>query len=343
MRRLLNTLFVLSEDLYLSLENGNLCAVREGKVLQRMPLINLESIFCFSYRGASPALLGECADRNIGFCFLTPQGRFLARTLGISKGNVLLRKEQYRQSDQEETSLSIARGCIIGKLYNARTVLMRAARDHPLSVDREAFAENAGLLLDMARSAEKAKDLDKLRGIEGNGAQIYFALFDQMILSNKTDFFFHGRNKRPPLDRVNAMLSFLYTILAHDCASALEAAGLDAYVGFLHRDRPGRISLALDLMEELRAPMADRMALTLINNRIITPAYFQTKENGAVWLDDKGRQILLGKWQERKRDIIQHPFLQEKIPWGLLPYVQALLLARYLRGDLDEYPAFLWR
>lgn len=343
MRRLLNTLFILSEDLYLSLENENLAAWREHQLIQRMPLINLENILCFSYRGASPALMGACAQRNIGFCFLTPQGKFLARTLGMSRGNVLLRKEQYHQSDQEEQSLRIAKYFIVGKLYNSRTVLMRAARDHPLSVDTDAFSEGAADLLDMARRAENSIDLDELRGIEGNGAQIYFSLFDQMILSNKAAFSFQGRNKRPPLDRVNAILSFLYTVLAHDCASALESTGLDAYAGFLHRDRPGRISLALDLMEELRAPMVDRMVLTLINNRVVTPAYFQVKENGTVWLNDKGRQVVLGKWQERKKDGIQHPFLQEKIPWGLLPYVQALLLARYIRGDLDAYPAFLWR
>lgn len=343
MRKLLNTLFVTSDDLYLSLENGNIAAWKGEEKAAQIPLINLESIFDFSHKGASPALLGECVKRGIAFSFLTPHGRFLARACGMVQGNIFLRKEQYRISDDEEESLTIARAMITGKILNARAVLMRALRDHPLSVDKDLFHEHIRELQDAAVCASQASGLDELRGIEGNGAQSYFSLLDSLILQDKKHFYFRGRNKRPPLDRMNAILSFAYTLLAHDCASALEAAGLDSYAGFLHRDRPGRFSLALDLMEELRSICADRLALTLVNNRMISAKNFELKEDGAVWLNGEGRKIILTQWQERKRDIITHPFLQEKMAWGLIPYVQALLLARYIRHDLDGYPPFLWK
>lgn len=343
MRKLLNTLFVTSEDIYLSLENENIVAWKDGQAVQRMPLLNLENILYFGYKGASPALLGACVQRGIGFCFLDQNGRFLARVGGITRGNILLHKEQYRVSEDEKKSCAAARPMIAAKIFNARCVLMRGMRDHPLSVDSELFQAYTEDLLRAARDAMKAESTDELRGIEGNAAQMYFSLFDQLVLADKKHFFFRGRNKRPPLDRVNALLSFTYTLLAHDCASALEAAGMDAYAGFLHRDRPGRTSLALDLMEELRSVYADRFVLTLINNRIITAKDFKQMENGAVWLNEEGRRTLLSRWQERKREIITHPFLQEKIAWGLLPYVQSLLLSRYLRNDLDSYPPFLWK
>lgn len=343
MRKLLNTLFVNSEDVYLSLENDNILAWRENQVLQRIPLINLENIFYFGYKGASPVLLGACVKKHIGFCFITPQGKFLARAVGMTVGNILLRKEQYRISDDEEKSLAIARMMITGKILNARTVLMRALRDHTLSLDEPLFQTHIQDLKQSAKEAIKADDLDMLRGVEGNAAQSYFSLMDQMILTDKKHFYFHERSKRPPLDRMNALLSFAYTILAHDCASALEAVGLDSYAGFLHRDRPGRQSLALDLMEELRSPYADRFVLTLINNRVIQAKHFKVMEDGAVWLGDEGRRLFLTKWQDKKRETITHPFLGEKIYWGLIPYVQSLLLARYIRGDLDGYPPFLWK
>lgn len=343
MRKLLNTLFVNSEDLYLSLENENVAAWRDGKILQKIPLVNFENIFYFGYKGASPALLGACVKKNIGFCFMTPSGRFLARTTGLAAGNILLHKEQYRIADDEARSLVIAKAMIAGKIMNARSVLMRALRDHPLSLDKDLFQTHIRELRDSARAAVKAGDADELRGVEGNAAQSYFSLLDSLILADKKHFYFRERTKRPPLDRMNALLSFLYTILAHDCASALEAAGMDSYAGFLHRDRPGRRSLALDLMEEFRSVYADRFALTLINNRVIGAKHFKIMEDGAVWLSEEGRKLLLNKWQERKKDVIVHPFLQEKICWGLIPYIQALLLARYIRGDLDGYPPFLWR
>lgn len=319
MRKLLNTLFVTSDDLYLSLENGNIEAWKGKEKAAQIPLINLENILDFSHKGASPALLGECVKRGIGFCFLTPNGRFLARACGVAEGNIFLRKEQYRISDDEEKSLIIARAMITGKILNARSVLMRALRDHPLSVDKDLFRSHIKELQNAAACAAQASGLDELRGIEGNGAQSYFSLLDSLILQDKKHFYFRGRSKRPPLDRMNAILSFTYTILAHDCASALEAAGLDPYAGFLHRDRPGRDSLALDLMEELRSVYADRFALTLVNNRILSSKNFEIKEDGAVWLNGEGRKILLNQWQERKRDTITHPFLQEKWPGALFP------------------------
>ena len=343
MRHLLNTLFVTSEDIYLSLENENIAAWKDREIVQKLPLINLENILYFGYKGASPALLGACAERNIGFCFLTNNGRFLARVCGQSRGNVLLRKEQYRWADDLQKCVKMASFFLIGKIYNARSVIMRMLRDHPLSVDQKLFSETIEQLLHSIKEISKAQTLEELRGIEGNAAQIYFSVFNQMILQDKKSFFFGGRIKRPPEDRINALLSFTYTILSHDCASALEAVGIDAYVGFLHRDRPGRESLALDVMEELRSIYADRFVLTLINNRMITKKDFQNKENGAIWLNADGRRVLLSEWQKKKRDVITHPFIQEKIYWGLVPYVQAILLARYIRGDLDGYPAFLWK
>lgn len=341
MKRLLNTLFILSEDLYLSLDNQNLTAWREGNVVQRIPLLNLESIFYFGYKGASPALLGACAEQNIGFTFLTPQGKFLARVSGTGQGNVLLRKAQYRKSDQEQASLQLAQWFLTGKIWNARVTLMRFLRDHPLSVNGEQFREAIQILKGALRDLQQAKDGDQLRGVEGNAAHVYFSLFDQLILGDKKTFFFRERNKRPPLDPMNALLSFAYTLLAADCAHALEAVGLDASVGFLHRDRPGRKSLALDLMEEFRSLVADRFVLSLVNTRSLTGKHFKKTETGAVLMSEEGRKIFLTRWQERKQEKLEHPFLKEKIPWGLFPYVQALLLAKWLREDLDGYPAFL--
>ena len=249
----------------------------------------------------------------------------------------------YRRSEDEAESARLAANFLFGKIFNTRTIIERMKRDHPLSLDLTELAQVSAELKSSLHTLRRAQSLDEMRGIEGNAAHLYFALFDQFILQNKAEFSLEGRLKRPPLDRVNAMLSFLYTVLAHDCASALEGVGLDAYVGFLHRDRPGRESLALDLMEELRSLFVDRLVLTLINNRIIQPEHFEKKENGAVWLSDTGRKVVLKEWQDRKREQITHPFLKEKLSWGLVPYVQSLLLARYLRGDLEEYPAFLWK
>ncbi len=343
MKKLLNTLFITSEDIYLSLEGENVLANRDKQVVARYPLHMLQNIVSFSYAGASPALMGACAQRDVGLAFCTPRGRFLARVCGENAGNVLLRREQYRVADDEAGSCRVARNMVFGKLHNCRWSLERTKRDHGMRVDAGLLSDASRELQSLLTPVTEITELDTLRGVEGVGAGAYFGALDEMILSRKEDFFFRGRNRRPPLDRVNAMLSFAYTLLAHDCASALESVGLDAYVGFLHRDRPGRTSLALDLMEELRPCMADRFVLTLINNRMIRPEDFQVQDSGAVLLTDDGRRAFLKAWQEKKKEVLTHPYLGEKLSWGMVPYVQALLLARYLRGDLDGYPPFLWK
>ena len=343
MKQLLNTLFVTSEDIYLSLEGENVLANRDKEVVARYPLHTLQSIVSFSYPGASPALMGKCAQYGIGLAFCSPQGRFLARVCGESSGNVLLRREQYRIADDPARCCQIARTMIFGKLSNGAASIQRTLRDHALRVQDCGLEDAASDIRQMLPQILAAADPDTLRGLEGVAATAYFGVFDHMLLNRKEEFFFHGRNRRPPLDRVNAMLSFAYSLLAHDCASALESVGLDSYVGFLHQDRPGRQSLALDLMEELRACMADRFVLTLVNNRMIRSEDFQVQDSGAVLLTDDGRQKFLKTWQERKRDTLTHPYLGEKLSWGMIPYVQALLLARCLRGDLDGYPPFLWK
>ena len=343
MRQLLNTLFVTSENIYLSLDSENVVANRDGQPVARYPLHTLQGIISFSYSGASPALMGACAKRGIAMAFCTPNGRFLARTSGENNGNVFLRRQQYRIADDPAASCRIARSMIFGKLYNARWSIERTCRDHALRVDAAKLRSVCAQLHELLRPVSEETSLDPLRGLEGAGASAYFGVFDDLILGNKDVFYFHERSRRPPLDCVNAALSFAYSLLSHDCASAVESVGLDAYVGFLHRDRPGRSSLALDLMEELRPCIADRFVLTLINNRILSEKDFVQQDNGAVFLNDTGRKQFLKCWQERKRETITHPYLGEKLPWGMVPYIQALLLARYIRGDLDAYPPFLWK
>lgn len=343
MRKLLNTLFVTSEDVYLALESENVVVYAGDEKRGQYPLLMLEGIVSFSYKGASPALMGACAQRGIQLAFLTPRGRFLARVCGQDRGNVLLRKAQYRSSDDPAESCRIARGFIFGKVYNQRWVLERTLRDHRLRVNESTLHQASQALAAFLPIIETTEDLDTLRGIEGEAAARYFQVFDEMVLSQKADFLLNDRNRRPPMDNMNALLSFAYTILANDCASALESVGLDSYVGFLHRDRPGRASLSLDLMEELRAPLADRLCLTLVNNRVLQDKHFERQDSGAVFLSADGRKQFLNAWQNRKREELTHPYLKEKICWGLVPYVQALLLARYLRGDLDGYAPFLWK
>ncbi len=343
MRHLLNTLFVTSEDIYLSLDGENVVANREEQIAARYPLHTLSGIITFSYAGASPALMGACAERGISLAFCTPRGRFLARVSGENNGNVLLRRTQYRMADDVQQSCRIARTMIFGKLYNARWSIERTRRDHGMRLDGEKLGRASQTIQELLPAVPQETELDRLRGLEGVGATAYFGVLDDMVLRDKETFFFHTRSRRPPLDPFNAMLSFAYSLLANDCAAALESVGLDSYVGFLHRDRPGRSSLALDLMEELRPCMADRFVLTLINNRMIKSSDFIQRENGSVLLQDDARRAFLKHWQEKKRETITHPYLGEKLPWGLVPFLQALLLARYLRGDLDEYPPVLWK
>lgn len=343
MRHLLNTLYILSEDIYLSLDGENVVANRDKQAVARYPLHTLQSIITFSYAGASPALMGACAQRQIGLAFCTPRGKFLARVCGEDGGNVLLRRTQYRAADDPVQCCQIGRTMIFGKLFNTRWSIERTRRDHGLRIDEEKLAAVSRQLHGLLPQVKEAASPEELRGLEGVGASAYFGIFNEMILGDRETFTFHGRSRRPPLDAVNALLSFAYSLLANDCAFALESAGLDSHVGFLHRDRPGRTSLALDLMEELRPCMADRFVLTLINQRQMKAADFLNMESGAVLLTDDGRKTFLKLWQEKKKETLTHPYLKEKLPWGLIPYVQALLLTRYLRGDLDAYPPFLWK
>ena len=343
MKKLLNTLYVTSENSYLSLDGENIVVLDSEKEVGRLPLHNLEGIVSFGSRGTSPALMGACADRNISLCYLTPQGKFLARVTGKVKGNVILREQQYASSQNEEKSLDIAKNCIIGKVYNARWVLERATRDHGMQINVEKVKSASDNLKNSIELIQMCKSKEQLRGFEGEAASVYFGVFDELILQQKKDFVFQGRNKRPPLDNVNALLSFVYTLLTNTITSALETVGLDPCVGYLHTERPGRASLSLDLIEELRAVLADRFVLSLINKKIISGKNFDKKENGAVLMDDELRRTVLTEWQNKKKETLTHPYLKEKVEWGMVPYVQAMLLARYLRGDLDGYPVFLWK
>jgi CRISPR-associated protein Cas1 len=287
-------------------------------------------------------MMGLCAERQVSISFLTEHGKFLARVQGPVSGNVLLRREQYRRADSEEASAGLAQAFVLAKVANSRIVLQRAARDHPEN-SPSLIEASAVALSRVLADLRKPQPLNVVRGREGDAARLYFSVFDHMITAQKESFFFRERSRRPPLDNVNALLSFLYTLLLHDAAAALETVGLDPAVGYLHRDRPGRPGLALDLMEEFRAFLADRLALSLINRQQVCADGFRKSESGAVAMDDDTRKAVLISWQKRKQEDIQHPFLGEKVPIGLLPYVQALLLARYFRGDLDGYPPFFWR
>ncbi len=343
MKKLLNILYVTSSNRYLSLDGENIVVLENEDEVGRIPLHNLQGIVTFGYMGASPALMGACAKRDISLCFLTQNGRFLARVVGSETGNVVLRKNQYRLSDDEDKCTEIARNFITGKIYNSKWVIERAIRDYALRLDVELLKRKSMFLQNSLRQVSDCLDTQQLRGIEGEAASIYFSVFDDLILQQKEDFYFRSRNKRPPLDNVNALLSFTYTLLANECASALQSVGLDPYVGFLHKDRPGRVSLGLDLMEELRSVFADRFVISIINKKVIQASGFTRKENGAVIMDDETRKTVISHWQSRKQDTISHPYLHEKIEWGLVPHVQALLLARFIRGELDGYPPFLWK
>lgn len=343
MKKLLNTLYITSKDAYLALDGSNVVVMNGDDIVRRLPLHNFESIVTFGYTGASPALMRACAERSILLTFMTEHGRFLAQITGEEHGNVLLRKEQYRVSEDEMACAALVRNILVGKLHNSRWVIERATRDYPDRLDVPKLRKAAQSIAEIALKVRETDNADDARGLEGAAASIYFSVFDDMILTNKADFYFKGRNRRPSLDPVNAMLSFIYAMLGNDIAAAVRSVGLDAYVGFLHRDRSGRRSLSLDLLEELRAPLADRFVLTMINTRQIMPSAFLFEANGAVILTDDGRKAVLTAWQKRKSEEITHPYLKEKIEWGLVPHAQALLLARTLRGDLTEYPPFLWK
>ena len=340
MKKHLNTLYVTTQNAYLNKEGQSVVVNVEKETRLRVPVHTLDGIVCFGAVSMSPFLMHHCAESNVAVSFLSQYGKFLARIQGPVSGNVLLRREQYRVADQPEAAAAIARNMLIGKLANARAVLRRALRDHG---ENDGLKKAESRLTQYLQRLEKPLPIDELRGNEGEAAASYFAAFPQLITVGDEAFAFTGRNRRPPTDPVNALLSFAYTLLVHDCRSALEGVGLDPCVGYLHTDRPGRPSLALDLMEEFRAILADRLVLSLINRRQIQPKDFNDSAGGAVSMTDSARKELLNAWQKRKQEEITHPYLGEKCKVGLLPHLQAQLLARHLRGDLEAYPPFIWR
>ena len=343
MKKLLNTLYVTTQGAYLGREGETVQVRVEKETRLQVPIHTLSGIVCFGQVSCSPFLLGLCAERGVGVSLLTENGRFLARVQGPVSGNVLLRRQQYRWADDEARSVEVARSALIGKIANSRTVLQRALRDHAEKPGSDIVQEASAKLRCSLEQLSAAESLDVLRGIEGDAAGAYFGVFNHLITAQKEEFQFHERSRRPPLDKVNCLLSFVYTLLMHDIRSALESVGLDPAVGFLHRDRPGRASLALDLMEEFRPVLADRLVLSLINLGVMKKSGFCQAETGGVTMDVDTRKTLLVAYQKRKQEEINHPFLNEKMEIGLLPFAQALLLARHVRGDLDGYPPFVWR
>lgn len=340
MRKLLNTLYVTTPEAYLTKDGLNVVVSVEKEECFRIPIMNIEGIVTFGYMGASPGLIKLCMENGVSLVFMSPQGRFIGRFQGASMGNVLLRKKQYKLSEDENVTLHLAKLFIGGKVFNYRNILQRFVRDNGANEE----VEYAVKQLDWSkRSVLQADNMDILRGEEGHAANIYFGVFDYLILHQKTDFTFNGRNRRPPKDEVNAMLSFVYTLIANDVSASLEAVGLDPYVGFMHTLRPGRISLALDMMEELRAYLGDRLVLSMINRKQVTKKGFIRQGDEGIAMTDDCRKELLSTWQKRKKETIEHPYLKEKIPIGLLPHVQAMLLSRFLREEIDDYPVFLMR
>lgn len=337
MKKLLNTLYVTDEKAYLSLEGEAVVCSSEGKPPLKLPLANLENICCFSYLGCSPALMGKCADKGVGLAFFTPYGRFLARVTGAVKGNVYTRTKQIEVF--KSSALSLIRDNVAAKLMNTGRLIDRTVRDHGDSAD---IAAISSLLKERARTVYDETDIDIIRGIEGACAKKYFESFRALIRNDRPIFDIYGRSKHPPLDAVNATLSFLYSVLTNDFASALESAGLDCYIGFYHVQRPGRISLACDMVEEVRC-IAERMVISMINLKMLDEKDFEKQPTGAVFLSDNGREKVLAKLQEKKREKFVHPFLKQKIPYGLLPFVQSNLLAKFVRGEIEEYPPFVLR
>ncbi len=343
MRKLLNTLYVSSQGSYIHKEGETIVVEREQQKLLQLPVHTIGGIVCFGNVLCSPFLLGFCAEHDIAISFLTEYGNFLASVRGPVSGNVLLRRGQYRMADDAEITRKIAANIVAGKLANSRLVMSRAVRDHGEKIDAASIKSASASIDRLMNELPHAVDSDGVRGIEGMAAAEYFSVFNHFIVDQKEAFVFTDRNRRPPLDPVNALLSFVYTLLSHDLRSAIETVGLDPAVGFLHRDRPGRPGLALDLMEEFRPVIADRLVLSLINRRQVSPQGFKQAENGAVVMDDATRKTVLVEYQNRKQDEIYHPYIEEKIPVGLLYFVQANLMARFIRGDIDGYPPFFWR
>ncbi len=343
MKKHLNTLFITTQGAYLSKEGETIVVSVKQETKLQVPVHTIGGIVCFGNVMLSPFLMGFCASNGVGISFLTEYGRFLARVQGPVSGNVLLRRQQYRLADDLAFSASLASSILTGKIGNCRTVIQRALRDHTDKMNTTDVEAASRTLQNSLQSLNMEKDLDTLRGIEGDAAHTYFSVFDHLILTQKENFTFQERNRRPPLDNVNCLLSFIYTLLMHDVRSALETVGLDPAVGFLHRDRPGRPGLALDIMEEFRPYLADRLVLSLINRKQVQDKGFEKMESGAVMMTDETRKTVLVAYQERKQEEIHHPFLDEKVSIGILFFCQALLLARHIRGDLDGYPPFIWK
>lgn len=338
-----NTLYVSTQGSYLAKESETVLVKRDGEVRAQFPFLALESIVCLGQVTMSPVLMSAAAEAGIAVCFLSEHGRYLARVVGPTTGNVLLRREQYRRADDSERSARLAVAVVSAKVANARTVLLRGARDRPDSEGATRLRAAARAIAELLSPLCATADLDEVRGIEGACARLYFGVFDDLITQQKESFFFRERTRRPPQDNINAMLSFVYTLLVHDVRGALESVGLDPQVGFLHRDRPGRPGLALDLVEELRPWLADRLVLSLVNLRQLGPTDFRSNETGGVVMTDDARKALLVAYQKRKQEEIVHPFLEERTTVGLVPHLQAQLLARHLRGDHDAYPPFIWK
>lgn len=340
MKKLLNTLYLTQENFYLTRERDNIVIKQDGVALHRFPYRIIDGIVCFSYLGASPSLIELCAEHQINLSFHTPQGRFCGRFVGKTNGNVLLRRQHYRLADDVQ-SLEYAKRFILAKISNSRKYLLRFRRDHREKIDTQLFEEINTELTWALEMIQAAPDKESLLGIEGQAANQYFRAFNDLVLADKETFQFHGRTRRPPMDCVNALLSFGYSLLTYECQSALEAVGLDSYVGFYHTDRPGRASLALDLVEEFRSYIVDRFVFSLINKGQLTKKHFEWKENGSVLLTEKGRAVFIEAWQKRKHTEVVHPFTNEKVKLMLLPYVQAQLLAKAIRGELESYPPFM--
>lgn len=343
MKKYLNTLFVTTQGAYLSKEGETVVVKVEQEIRLQVPIHTISGIVCFGQVSCSPFLMGFCAENNVAISFLSEYGRFLASVRGETSGNVLLRREQYRRADDMAVSSEIAKAILTGKITNCRTVLLRALRDHPEKLADANIERVSKRLSSSIEGLQRVSDLNILRGIEGESANDYFGVFGDLIVGQKEDFRFEERNRRPPRDNVNCLLSFLYTLLMHDVRSALESVGLDSYVGFLHRDRPGRHGLALDIMEEFRPFLADRLVLSLINREQVDKKGFIMSESNAVIMNDETRKTVIAAYQKRKLEEIEHPYLKETVQIGLLFYIQALLFARYLRGDIDGYPVFIWR
>ncbi|MGD0230741.1 MAG: type I-C CRISPR-associated endonuclease Cas1c [Syntrophorhabdales bacterium] len=343
MKKHLNTLYVTTQGAYLAKEGETVVVKADGEIRLRLPIHTISGIVCFGNVGCSPYLMGFCAENQVSLSFLTEHGRFMARVQGPVSGNVLLRREQYRRADDLASSADIARSVLTGKIANSRSVLQRAIRDHGDKINEEEVRRAATRLTRQIDLLGQERPLDELRGVEGDSAHIYFGVLDHLIVAQKESFRFDERNRRPPLDNVNCLLSFVYTLVMHDVRSALEAVGLDPAVGFLHRDRPGRSGLALDVMEEFRPCIADRLVLSLINLKQVQQKGFRKTDSGGVVMSDDARKSVLVAYQERKQEELVHPFLGEKVMIGMLFHLQALLMARYLRGDIDGYPPFIWK